>query len=642
MKFRKEFIGLDGFLWWFGVVEDRQDPLGLGRCRVRIFGVHSESLSDIPTEDLPWAHPSQAVNNHTFSTPKEGEYVFGFFVDGKFAQQPIILGIIPGFVTNQGNPSFGFNDTRSHEVIQKAPKKPVSLVYNTDGSGIEIGEANTANTEVLETLRYPNEDQFGKQTITGVSRYDNLEKTAITARRDNRDINIVSADSQIWDEPYTAYNPVYPYNQVLETESGHIFELDDTPENERVALSHRSGTFFEIYPSGTKVEKITKQNFKIVMSDDHIHIMGKALITVDSDCYIRVLGDAKIEAGNDLDIKVSGNMNLNVKEALNIKASSVNLEVLEDFNTLVSGSTKLKSSSVNIEAVENLSAIALGDISLDATILNFNNGVSQPTNLEDNLTGLGDLDERASKNEGVPPPEGAPAGGPTVFEVIAVDDDIEKTLENYNTILLDNGLPPVSDIPPTEGESTVPPAGGDNKDIRCGSIVLLDDYKKVRVSKSFTLADFTQNGTRKLIDQNGFTQAEILCHIIKLAENILEPIVAAGIRISISSGFRTPEVKVSGGGTNKKSEHLIGRAVDFNVIGMSAYEGALKIYPIVGKISRQFFLEYDFSSRGGAGWLHISYKDGEKHPTNPMATWSVPKIYARNKFVDLKPGQRFA
>ena len=53
MKFRKEFIGLDGFYWWFGVVENRQDPLGLGRCQVRIFGAHTEVLSDIPSDDLP-------------------------------------------------------------------------------------------------------------------------------------------------------------------------------------------------------------------------------------------------------------------------------------------------------------------------------------------------------------------------------------------------------------------------------------------------------------------------------------------------------------------------------------------------------------------------------------------------------------
>jgi len=31
------FIGKDGFIWWIGINEFRGDPLGLGRCKVRIF-----------------------------------------------------------------------------------------------------------------------------------------------------------------------------------------------------------------------------------------------------------------------------------------------------------------------------------------------------------------------------------------------------------------------------------------------------------------------------------------------------------------------------------------------------------------------------------------------------------------------------
>ena len=33
----------DGFNWWIGVVENRQDPEKLGRCKVRIFGYHTDS-----------------------------------------------------------------------------------------------------------------------------------------------------------------------------------------------------------------------------------------------------------------------------------------------------------------------------------------------------------------------------------------------------------------------------------------------------------------------------------------------------------------------------------------------------------------------------------------------------------------------
>ena len=49
------FIGMDGFLWFYGVVEDRQDPYMIGRVKVRCLGHHTEDKITLPTKDLPWA-----------------------------------------------------------------------------------------------------------------------------------------------------------------------------------------------------------------------------------------------------------------------------------------------------------------------------------------------------------------------------------------------------------------------------------------------------------------------------------------------------------------------------------------------------------------------------------------------------------
>lgn len=84
------------FVWWTGVVEDRQDPLQLGRARVRILGWHNADLSQLPTSDLPWAHPLLPLNNSTPKSPREGEWVMGFFLDGEAGQQPVMLGVLPG------------------------------------------------------------------------------------------------------------------------------------------------------------------------------------------------------------------------------------------------------------------------------------------------------------------------------------------------------------------------------------------------------------------------------------------------------------------------------------------------------------------------------------------------------------------
>ena len=91
------FMGQDGFIWFVGVVEDRNDPELLGRVRVRCLGFHTEDLNSLPTTDLPWAHVMHPVTDPSMhgmgSTPSflvEGSWVIGFFRDAQEKQQPII------------------------------------------------------------------------------------------------------------------------------------------------------------------------------------------------------------------------------------------------------------------------------------------------------------------------------------------------------------------------------------------------------------------------------------------------------------------------------------------------------------------------------------------------------------------------
>lgn len=91
----------DGFVWWIGIVEDRTDPLQMGRCRVRIFGYHTDNKTDLPTSDLPWAIPVQPITSAATSgignTPigvLPGTWVVGFFLDGNEKQQPAMFGTI--------------------------------------------------------------------------------------------------------------------------------------------------------------------------------------------------------------------------------------------------------------------------------------------------------------------------------------------------------------------------------------------------------------------------------------------------------------------------------------------------------------------------------------------------------------------
>jgi hypothetical protein len=91
-------------MFFVGVVEDRNDPRVEGRVRVRAFGVHG-SNQDIATEELPWA--TLIIGNHdvNFTPPPLNAWVFGFFIDGRDAQQPMILGLIPSQASELVDPA---------------------------------------------------------------------------------------------------------------------------------------------------------------------------------------------------------------------------------------------------------------------------------------------------------------------------------------------------------------------------------------------------------------------------------------------------------------------------------------------------------------------------------------------------------
>ena len=94
---KQNFAGKDGFIWWTGVVENRQDPLKLGRCKVRCVGWDSDNKMEAPTNSLPWAMSILPVNNPNPYAIKEGDMVVGFFMDGENGQFPVMMGVLPGF-----------------------------------------------------------------------------------------------------------------------------------------------------------------------------------------------------------------------------------------------------------------------------------------------------------------------------------------------------------------------------------------------------------------------------------------------------------------------------------------------------------------------------------------------------------------
>lgn len=108
--FKSNYLGKDGFIWWIGQVappeywKTEETSLKDGwafRCKVRIVGYHTFDGDVLPDPDLPFAHvmidpafgSAQGSLGRTLNIVG-GETVFGFFLDGEDAQQPVIIGLL--------------------------------------------------------------------------------------------------------------------------------------------------------------------------------------------------------------------------------------------------------------------------------------------------------------------------------------------------------------------------------------------------------------------------------------------------------------------------------------------------------------------------------------------------------------------
>ena len=334
-------IGQDGFVWFTGVVEDRDDPEKLGRVRVRAVGYHTDNLDEIPTKDLPWSwvlntvHTSMNGLGHTPPFLVEGTWVVGFFRDPPLLQEQIIFGTLPGIPSETPTHEKGFNDPRNEESTQseeaykykpdygpypiRTSDSDVNRLAKNDSENIhpEIEERDTSFTENVPIANGEKILGDSDATVDTASVHigriaTNIDLTATQWKEPiTTDISIRGAlasgrNPETKEDrvaPYNRRNTEYPYNHVLETESGHIQEFDDTPFAERIYEKHRSGTFYEIDADGNKVTRVVGQNYEIVAGNEFVNIKGDVNLTIDSNCKTYIKGDWNIQVdGNKTEV----------------------------------------------------------------------------------------------------------------------------------------------------------------------------------------------------------------------------------------------------------------------------------------------------------------------------------------------------
>ncbi len=368
---QKNFMGRNGFTWFVGVVEDRNDPKFLGRVRVRCLGLHTENLEKLPTADLPWAHPMNPITSATISGvgqtplgPVEGTWVVGFFSDGGEAQTPIIMGTLPGVPSylsadnmDGDRQTIGFLDPLGNYPKYKDETDINRLAVNAED-----------NPHPTLTLRKADRD-----LAVGVA---NVDATTVV------DDTVDADDGKFWDEPETSYNAKYPHNHVYETEGGHLREYDDTVGAKRIHERHASGTGYEIGDDGTRITRVKKDNYTIVTADDYVHIQGESKGTFDKGLRVKV--NATGEEGNNYNIEVGAKSNVTIEVQdgdinlisqlgdVNLKAGkNMNIDVAQALNIKVGGAITETSKSKTESATETHQMNA-SEQDINGNIINLN------------------------------------------------------------------------------------------------------------------------------------------------------------------------------------------------------------------------------------------------------------------------------
>jgi len=327
-----KFLGFNGFIWFVGVVEGRNDPTFTGRLKVRALGHHTGNKEILPTADLPWAHVMLPVTaagitglGQSPSGLVEGSWVLGYFRDGNTRQEPVILGSLPGRPSELANTSKGFYDPNG-----------VYPKYKDEPDVNRLAVNNKDNPHLALTLRQ-------STRITGVATADFNPTTAA-------DGSIVEgSDGDTFDQPAIPYSAAYPFNHVYESESGHIREYDDTTGNERIHERHRTGTSYEIGPLGTRTDIIKGDHFTILTNDNKVSIGGDSDISIDGRHKIYI--NKSNTANNHYDIQVGTGANVNIQ----VDSGDVNIVTVQGKMNLNSGG------DFNLKVAGNMTVDVLGN-----------------------------------------------------------------------------------------------------------------------------------------------------------------------------------------------------------------------------------------------------------------------------------------
>ena len=131
-----------------------------------------------------------------------------------------------------------------------------------------------------------------------------------------------------------------------------------------------------------------------------------------------------------------------------------------------------------------------------------------------------------------------------------------------------------------------------------------------RISKNFTLEEFTASATAKANDITNVPSTQQVANLCALVHNVLQPLRdAMGHEIKIGSGYRCPRLNAAVGGVGN-SQHMNGEAADLCIDGDRIKGKRWFDWIKAHVVFDQLIMEHNAK---GSYWVHVSFRSDGKN-----------------------------
>lgn len=213
---------------YFGIVEDRDDPLKLGRCRVRVAGLHTHDTSILPTTDLPWAMIVQPITgsiNTAGLAPIEGTQVIVSFMDSD-CQIPVVFGVVPSIPQTK---LVYINEQDGGAILKdcltpQGRQIPTNFVDATGLTSSTVTTPNQDNTTLNNTITQgiSNADQSKSAVVESLAQNSQIDSETVTTAYDQISSSLGNSIKSSKDNLQTLLNEI---GDRAKAEQGFIKDL---------------------------------------------------------------------------------------------------------------------------------------------------------------------------------------------------------------------------------------------------------------------------------------------------------------------------------------------------------------------------------------------------------------------------------